>query len=620
MVEDTKIASETPAVEQEQPPRKKQVVFVLGGPGAGKGTQCLNVVRRMRGWATISAGDVLRACRKDHPESEEAKTIEKHITAGTIVPVEITIKLIHDKMNEWTTKQRGRRNKFLIDGFPRNKDNVSGFEKKCGEECDVRKVLFFDVPDDEMVKRVLARAEKDAEKGEKRSDDTEEGIKKRLATNKKECEPIVKMFEENGKLLKVDGSKSVKEVWSTVQSTIRDIEKQIRIDYPGPPRAEGGKGGGNKGKGKGSGAWIKVGEIDPNSKRCNFFGKVCAEPVAHERVKDLFEVQVGDDTATVTCSLHKEKIEAAGVKMGETLRFHNAVVRMRQNYIRVEIDKYGKLQAASSPPDVEETTDEGATPAVPVPESPEITKINTEKNVSATEYEAVDPKTLKGKEGKGKGKRGRRGRGGANKEVKSGSPKSGETTDAPKSGESADAKPRRKRGGRNKAGAEKAAELTKVENAADDALPEKKKRTRKGKGKRKGSAGSNGGEQVSNKDVDLPPANAEKKKGRSRKGRGKKNKEEGTADAEPVSAATVDSTDAPAKKKGRGRKRKGSAQSGGSTEEKPKSGETKSADSSKPKGKGKGKGGKGKKGKGKGGNSKGGGKGKAGGAWVKKDE
>lgn len=48
----------------------------------------------------------------------------------------------------------------------------------------MRKVLFFDVPDDEMVKRVLARAEKDAEKGEKRSDDTEEGIKKRLATNK----------------------------------------------------------------------------------------------------------------------------------------------------------------------------------------------------------------------------------------------------------------------------------------------------------------------------------------------------------------------------------------------------------------------------------------------------
>lgn len=79
---------------------------MLGGPGAGKGTQCLNVVRRMRGWATISAGDCLRECRKERPDSSEAKTIEENISKGLIVPAEITVKLLNDKVGFSTEHQR----------------------------------------------------------------------------------------------------------------------------------------------------------------------------------------------------------------------------------------------------------------------------------------------------------------------------------------------------------------------------------------------------------------------------------------------------------------------------------------------------------------------------------
>jgi len=102
--------------DDSRAPRRNQVVFVLGGPGAGKGTQCTNVCRRMRGWATISAGDVLRKCREEEPDSKDAQIIEAKIKEGAIVPVEITLRLIKQAMHNYNTKEKGRRFKFLIDG------------------------------------------------------------------------------------------------------------------------------------------------------------------------------------------------------------------------------------------------------------------------------------------------------------------------------------------------------------------------------------------------------------------------------------------------------------------------------------------------------------------------
>merc|ERR1712194_361964 len=115
---------------------------------------------------------------------------------------------------------------------------------------DLRGVMYFAVSDEVCVQRVLERAEKATEK---RTDDTADGIKARLETNKKECEPIVKKFEDMGKLVKIDAEPKPNEVWKTVQKTIRDFEASIRTDYPPPPRPEGeeekkGKGKRNKSK------------------------------------------------------------------------------------------------------------------------------------------------------------------------------------------------------------------------------------------------------------------------------------------------------------------------------------------------------------------------------------
>ena len=87
--------------------------------------------------------------------SENAELINKIIKAGEIVPVEITVKLIKKAMQEhgWSKK------KYLIDGFPRNLDNQTGWVKVMQDEVDMKFVLFFDCTEDEMLARIMKRAE-----------------------------------------------------------------------------------------------------------------------------------------------------------------------------------------------------------------------------------------------------------------------------------------------------------------------------------------------------------------------------------------------------------------------------------------------------------------------------
>jgi len=103
--------------------QKPEVVFILGGPGAGKGTLCRYIVDYY-GYAHLSAGDLLREERAK-PGSEYGELIETHIRNGTIVPVEITCSLIDRAMQT----SENPHHRFLIDGFPRNQDNLDGWNK-----------------------------------------------------------------------------------------------------------------------------------------------------------------------------------------------------------------------------------------------------------------------------------------------------------------------------------------------------------------------------------------------------------------------------------------------------------------------------------------------------------
>jgi hypothetical protein len=110
------------------------VIFVLGGPGSGKGTNCARIVDAF-GYVHLSAGDLLRAERKSG--SDLGEMIEKHIREGSIVPAEVTVRLLRQAM-----EQSGE-SKFLIDGFPRNAENLEIWERDM-THCVVDFVLMLE--------------------------------------------------------------------------------------------------------------------------------------------------------------------------------------------------------------------------------------------------------------------------------------------------------------------------------------------------------------------------------------------------------------------------------------------------------------------------------------------
>lgn len=103
--------------------QKFEVLFILGGPGAGKGTLCRYITKKY-GYVHLSAGDLLREERMK-PNSKYGELIENYIKDGKIVPVAITCSLLDNAMQTSNSPHK----RFLIDGFPRNQDNVDGWNK-----------------------------------------------------------------------------------------------------------------------------------------------------------------------------------------------------------------------------------------------------------------------------------------------------------------------------------------------------------------------------------------------------------------------------------------------------------------------------------------------------------
>lgn len=168
---------------------KPLVVFVLGGPGAGKGTQCARIVEKY-GYTHLSAGELLRDERKN-PDSQYGELIEKYIKEGKIVPVEITISLLKREMDQ-TMAANAQKNKFLIDGFPRNQDNLQGWNKTMDGKADVSFVLFFDCNNEICIERCLERG-----KSSGRSDDNRESLEKRIQTYLESTKPIIALKKIN---------------------------------------------------------------------------------------------------------------------------------------------------------------------------------------------------------------------------------------------------------------------------------------------------------------------------------------------------------------------------------------------------------------------------------------
>jgi len=197
-----------------------RVVFVLGGPGAGKGTQCELITQHFPSWTHLSAGDLLRAERK-RPESELAKIINSKIVAGEIVPAAITVRLLENAMREvWETNNSSNdkpTTDFLIDGFPRSEGNVTVWEEQMSAHK-IEFVLFFDCPEDVMTERLISRGQTSG-----RVDDNLDVIRKRFDTFRKESMPIVERYEKLGKVRTVIADRSVDDVYQDVSNVFANL-------------------------------------------------------------------------------------------------------------------------------------------------------------------------------------------------------------------------------------------------------------------------------------------------------------------------------------------------------------------------------------------------------------
>jgi UMP-CMP kinase len=187
---------------------KVTVVFVLGGPGAGKGTQCARLVTEF-GFCHLSAGDLLRA-EQQRAGSQYGELIQTCIREGTIVPMEVTIKLLENAMAAAIAEQRAGagwadgKGRFLVDGFPRKMDQALKFDE---EVCLSALVLHFTTTEEVMLKRLLERG-----KTSGREDDNEESIKKRFRTHTETTMPVIEHYTKLGKVAEIDSSRSVEEV------------------------------------------------------------------------------------------------------------------------------------------------------------------------------------------------------------------------------------------------------------------------------------------------------------------------------------------------------------------------------------------------------------------------
>ncbi|CAG8500845.1 10655_t:CDS:10, partial [Ambispora leptoticha] len=173
------------------------IVFVLGGPGSGKGTQC-EQLEQMYGLVHISTGDLLR--QEVANNTEIGQEIKNAMEEGKMVSNDVTTKLLLQAMKAASQDATG----FLIDGFPRTMDQAIEFENNIGS-CTF--VLYYECPTQVLINRLVKRGETSG-----RMDDNLTSIEKRIQVFEKTSLPVIEYYLEDGRVQKVNGDAPIEEV------------------------------------------------------------------------------------------------------------------------------------------------------------------------------------------------------------------------------------------------------------------------------------------------------------------------------------------------------------------------------------------------------------------------
>ena len=206
-------------------------IILMGLPGAGKGTQASEIVKKFP-IPHISTGDMFRKAIKD--ETDLGKEAKSYMDRGELVPDEVTVGIVKERISEDDAKKG-----FLLDGFPRTIDQAESLSQIMSElDREIDAVINIEVPEEELMNRLTGRriCEKcgttyhlvfnppkvdgvrdiDGGKLYQRKDDNPETVSNRLSVNVKQSKPILEYYDEKGVLKNIDGAKDIDEVTKDV--------------------------------------------------------------------------------------------------------------------------------------------------------------------------------------------------------------------------------------------------------------------------------------------------------------------------------------------------------------------------------------------------------------------
>jgi adenylate kinase len=207
-------------------------IIFLGPPGAGKGTQAERLAEDLK-IKKISTGDILReAVAKGTELGQRAKS---YMERGELVPDEIILGIIEEAIND----EEG----FILDGFPRNINQAKALDEMLSRKgLNITHVIFLDVPDEEIIKRIAYRrvclncgavynlifnppkedeiCNNCSSKLVQREDDREEVVRKRLEVYRDSTEALIRIYEERGVLKKIDGLGDREEVFRRIREAL----------------------------------------------------------------------------------------------------------------------------------------------------------------------------------------------------------------------------------------------------------------------------------------------------------------------------------------------------------------------------------------------------------------
>ncbi len=191
-------------------------VLMLAAPGAGKGTQG-GLIAEHFGVPHIATGDLLRGHVSG--ETELGRQVKGFLDKGELVPDGIVLDMVRGALQAAKSDSGG----YVLDGLPRTMEQARAVYRMTVElDMTADVALYLQVGQDELVRRLLARAEQEG-----RADDTEEVIGRRLALYREVTEPILGWYERRGILVSVVAERPVEDVTREVLVALKVLSAVV---------------------------------------------------------------------------------------------------------------------------------------------------------------------------------------------------------------------------------------------------------------------------------------------------------------------------------------------------------------------------------------------------------